>query len=281
MSDIDLSGKVAIVTGAGGGMGGAMTLSLAAAGAQVAAMDVNEDAVRTVAAAAEKAGGGRVLPLVASVAAPDDCARAVERTIAEFGGLHVLVNNAGVGMQSIRANYGVEPVRFWEADIERWQAMMNINFRGPFVMARLAAPHMIAHGWGRIVNVTTSLDTMLRGAYAPYGSSKAGLEAATACWAKDLADTGVTVNVLVPGGPTNTGFIPASSPFDRDALIQPDIMAAPIRWLASNASDGITDCRFVAVDFDPGLAPAEAAENARSPAAWPGMGTQARWPGAS
>jgi 3-oxoacyl-[acyl-carrier protein] reductase len=174
-----------------------------------------------------------------------------------------------------------EPVRFWEAETERWQAMMDVNFKAPFLLAREVAPGMIDAGWGRIVNVTTSLDTMIRQNYTPYGQSKAALEAATSSWAKDLAGTGVTVNVLVPGGPTNTGFIPANAPFDRAALIQPGVMVEPIRWLASRDSDGVTDCRFVGRDWDTSLAPDEAAQRTRAPAAWPGIGTTAAWPGAS
>ena len=205
----------------------------------------------------------------------------VERTGTAFGGVDVLVNNAGIGMQSISETYMNEPVRFWEAEPERWQAMMDVNFKAPFLLARAVVPSMIDAGWGRIVNVTTSLDTMIRQNYTPYGQSKAALEAATSSWAKELAGTGVTANVLVPGGPTNTGFIPASAPFDRAALVQPDVMVAPIRWLASNASDEVTDCRFVGRDWDTSLAPNAAALGARAPAAWPNIGTTAAWPGAS
>ena len=282
MTDQFLDGRTAIVTGGGGGMGGAMTLALAAAGARVVATDMNAEGLDSLVAEAEKSQlSARVLPIVSNVTDAEECRNVVARTCAAFGGVHMLVNNAGIGMQTIRETYMTEPVRFWEAEPERWQAMMDVNFKGPFLMAREAVPHMIAAGWGRIVNVTTSLDTMYRKNYTPYGQSKAALEAATSSWAKDLAGTGVTVNVLVPGGPTNTGFIPANAPFDRDALVQPEVMVAPIRWLASNESDGVTDCRFVGRDWDASLTPDEAAERARAPAAWPDIGTTATWPGAS
>ena len=261
-----LDGRIAIVTGGGGGMGGAMTLGLAAAGARVAAVDKNAEGLESLVAEAEKSQlSARILPMVSNITDAGECQNVVERTRAAFGGVHVLVNNAGLGMQSISETYMNEPVRFWEAEPERWQAMMDVNFKGPFLMAREAVPHMLAAGWGRIVNVTTSLDTMIRQNYTPYGQSKAALEAATSSWAKDLAGTGVTANVLVPGGPTNTGFIPANAPFDRNALIQPEVMVAPIRWLASNASDGVTDFRFVGRDWDTALEPDEAAERARAP----------------
>ena len=276
-----LAGKVAIVTGGGGGMGSAMSLGLIGDGADVLAVDVRAEPLEALAETARARNGpGRLETVAADITDPAACADLVERARSAFGGLHMAVNNAGVGMQTIRETYMNDPVPFWEADIDRWQRMMDVNFKAPFMIARFAAPHLVAQGWGRIVNVTTSLDTMHRKAYTPYGQSKAALEAATSTWAKDLEGTGVTANVLVPGGPTNTGFIPANAPFDRDALVQPEVMVAPILWLASDASDGVTDCRFVGNDWDPALEPSEAAEAARAPAAWPGVGTTAAWPGA-
>ncbi|MDP6759872.1 MAG: SDR family oxidoreductase [Acidimicrobiales bacterium] len=281
MLEQDLKGRVVIITGAGGGMGSAMTLGVAARGAQVTAVDADAASVEAVAKAAEKEGGeGAVLPMVADVTSLEECRKIVEQTRDHFGGMHVLVNNAGVGMQTIRKNYMNEPVRFWEADLERWQRLMDVNWKGPFMLAGLVAPHLIDQAWGRIINVTTSLDTMHRRAYTPYGPSKAALEAASSCWAKDLDGTGVTVNVLVPGGPTNTGFIPGDAPFDRATLVQPEVMVAPICWLVSKESDGVTDCRFVGRYWDTGLPASEAAEASKAPAAWPGLGLPAAWPGA-
>lgn len=275
-----LDGKAVLMTGAGGGMGSAMTLGLVGAGADVLAVDIGEEPLRRLVEEAGRRGGpGRIVPVRADVTDATACATLVRRTVETFAGLHVLVNNAGIGMQTIRETYMSAPVPFWEADIDRWQRMMDVNFKAPFMLAKFAAAHMIARGWGRIVNVTTSLDTMHRKAYTPYGQSKAALEAATATWAKDLDGTGVTANVLVPGGPTDTGFIPASAPFERAALVRPSVMVAPVLWLASEASDGVSDCRFVGRDFDPEIPPGEAARAACAPAAWPGVGTTATWPG--
>jgi NAD(P)-dependent dehydrogenase (short-subunit alcohol dehydrogenase family) len=117
-------------------------------------------------------------------------------------------------------------------------------------MARFAAEPMIRRGWGRIINVTTSFDTMLAAGLSAYGASKAGLEASSVAWAKDLERTGVTVNILVPGGPTDTpGFFPPGKP-RPPMLLDPEIMGAPAAWLASPQSDGITGCRFIARDWD-------------------------------
>lgn len=282
MAGPDLRTRVAIITGGGGGMGSAMALALAARGARVCAADLDLGAAERVAERSAEAGGpGTVLPVGLDVTDSDDCARVVETAGRELGPVNVLVNNAGVGMQTINANYMNEPAKFWLADTGRWQRMMDVNFKGPFMMAKLAVGGMIEAGWGRIVNVTTSLDTMIRQHYSPYGQSKAALEAATASWAKDLEGTGVTVNVLVPGGPTNTGFIPANAPFERGSLVQPEVMAGPAVWLASEGSDGVTGSRFVASGWDPSLPPGDAADAVRAPAAWPDAGARAVWPGAS
>jgi NAD(P)-dependent dehydrogenase (short-subunit alcohol dehydrogenase family) len=119
---------------------------------------------------------------------------------------------------------------------------------------------------------------MIRGGFAPYGGSKAANEAHTAIMAQDLAGTGVTANVLVPGGPTNTRMIPEESGLNRAALLQPEIMIPPLLWLASDASHGVTGRRFIAALWDPKLPPAQAAEKAGAPAAWPNLGRQAIYP---
>lgn len=274
-----LEGKVVILTGGGGGMGSVMTLGLIEDGARVVAIDIRQDRLDAIVKKASGISGeGSMLALLADITRPEECDRVVDAVFSRFGAVHMLVNNAGVGMQTIRSDYMNEPVRFWEADPDRWQALMDVNWRGAFLMSRVVTPHLVKHGWGRIVNVTTSLDTMFRRCYTPYGMSKAALEAATVSWAKDLENTGVTVNVLVPGGPTNTTFIPEGAPFNRSALIQPEVMAAPIRWLASNASDGITGCRFIGKDWDVSLSPDEAAKKVCAPAAWQGIASQAVWP---
>ena len=272
MSNKTLSEKVVIVTGAGSGLGKAMVLGLAAEGARVTALDINHDAAK---ATANEASGGTVLPLAADVTQEADCAEAVQSSMTEFKGLHVLVNCAGLGMPTLKRDYMVNRLNFWEADPDRWQRLINVNVRGPFLMARAAAPHMIAQGWGRIVNVTTSFNTMMRGGNMPYGQSKAALEAASASWADDLADTGVTCNVLIPGGAADTPMIPEDSPYDRSKLNPPVVMVAPICWLASEASDGITGRRFIGRDWDPAADPSAAEKAASAPIAWPDLAAKA------
>jgi 3-oxoacyl-[acyl-carrier protein] reductase len=162
--------------------------------------------------------------------------------------------------------------RAWETNPAGITKLIAINATAPQLLACYLIPAMIAKGWGRIVNVTTSFDTMLREGMNAYGASKAALEACSAIWAKELHGTGVTVNVLVPGGPTATAFLP---PHMRAGGLDPNIMRAPIRWLTSGKSDGVTGRRFVARLWDASDAEDRAAEFGE-PAAWPNLAEKAR-----
>jgi NAD(P)-dependent dehydrogenase (short-subunit alcohol dehydrogenase family) len=263
-----LAGRVAAVTGAASGMGRVMARALAAAGAKVAGVDV--DAAGLDRLGAEAAFAERLLEVVADVSRSADCRSAVERIVGDLGGLDILINCAGISMSSAAAHKDAR-IKFFEADPDAWQRIVAINCVGAFLMARFAAEPMIKRGWGRIINVTTSYDTMLAAGLSAYGASKAALEACCVSFAKDLDGTGVTVNVLVPGGPTDTpGFFPPGKP-RPPVLLDPEIMGAPVMWLASPQSDGVSGSRFIARDWDKGLPPAEAARRARAPAAWPAL----------
>ncbi|MGH6989318.1 MAG: SDR family NAD(P)-dependent oxidoreductase, partial [Stellaceae bacterium] len=197
---IDLTGRIAIVTGAASGMGAAMAAALIDAGARVAGIDRNAEGLEA------KAGEwprDRFRALAGDVSRLADCRRVVADVVEAFGGLDILVNNAGVSMAPA-APPGATRARFWEAVPEGWLQIIAINGTGAFLMAHAAVPRMMRRGWGRIVNVTTSFDTMLAPGLSAYGAAKAALEASTASWAKELDGTGITVNVLVPGGPTDT-----------------------------------------------------------------------------
>jgi 3-oxoacyl-[acyl-carrier protein] reductase len=135
-------------------------------------------------------------------------------------------------------------------------------------MARVAVLPMLEKGWGRIVNNTTNFHTMLGPGRACYGPGKAALEASTLIWSRELAGTGVTVNVLTPGGATFTPIHAKSRGIPVDKMLNPKIVVPPILWLASAASDGVTGYRFSAKSWNPELPPDEAALKARRPAAW-------------
>jgi NAD(P)-dependent dehydrogenase (short-subunit alcohol dehydrogenase family) len=269
-----LTNRVAVVTGAGSGMGRVMARSLAAAGARIAAADLHADALDVL--AAEPVFGGGLVKAVADVSRPQDCRRVAELTLGALGSLDILINCAGVSMALAAPDKKTGRVNFQDTNPEGWQRIMAVNCVGAFLMARFAVEPMLERGWGRIINVTTSFDTMLADGLCAYGAAKAALEASTASWAKDLAGTGVTVNVLVPGGPVDTvGFFPLDQPRPPH-MLQPEVMAVPVVWLASPQSDGVTGSRFVARDWDTRLDSASAAEKCRAPAAWAELAAAAR-----
>jgi 3-oxoacyl-[acyl-carrier protein] reductase len=142
---------------------------------------------------------------------------------------------------------------------------MDTNFVAHERMTRHAVPHMIERGWGRIVNVTTRLTTMNRSGGSPYGASKAALEMASEVWMKDLAGTGVTVNILNPGAAVDTpGFATpeekrVATAAGRLHMMDPDKMRAPVVWLVSNATDGLNGMRYDAVAWDAARPAAEQA----------------------
>jgi 3-oxoacyl-[acyl-carrier protein] reductase len=194
------------------------------------------------------------------------CEAAVTQTLARFDRVDVLVNNAGVGMRLISERFNTEPTKFWEAAPDAWKAIVDTNVTGAFNMARAAVPGMVARGFGKVINVSTSDQTMVRKGYSPYGLSKAALEAASRVWAQDLEGTGVTVNVYLPGGAADTDLLP-SGPGKKGAdgnLLPPSIMRRGIRWLCSDASNGQTGGRYVARLWDEALPAHEAAAGARS-----------------
>lgn len=274
MGERPLEGKVAIVTGAGSpiGFGRAMTLAMVRAGARVTMMDVNRERLDQSAADAQRIGGnGCVLPIVGDVTNPEDAARTIQQTIERLGGLHILVNNAGTNQRNVGHGTGHESA-FWEITPEAWNGVFAVNAAGPFLMARAAVGHLVAQKWGRIIGVTTSLGTMYNKGRTPYGPSKAAHEAFMASIAQDLEGTGVTVNVLIPGGPANTNLLGPDA--DRSALIQPEVMEAPVVWLASEASNGIHGLRFVAYYWDERVPLEARLERASAPLAWQQLGRQ-------
>ena len=242
-------GRVAIVTGAGRGIGRAMTLGLAQAGIRVVATSARERA--EIDAVAAEAGTDMVLAVLADVTRETDVQRVVEAALERFGHLDILVNNAGRGMRYVSESFMTEPTRFWEVEPATWRMVIDTNVNGPFLMARAATPHMVRAGWGRIVNISMNRSTMCRAGFSPYVPSKAALESETAIWAQDLAGTGVTVNALLPGGATLTGMIPAAFPESaRSRLLDPAIMVPPLLWLVSSAADAISGRRVIANQWD-------------------------------
>ncbi|WP_295856094.1 SDR family NAD(P)-dependent oxidoreductase [uncultured Xylophilus sp.] len=248
--DTSLQGRVVLVTGGVRGLGREMALALLAAGARVAATGSTASPAADALAdeAAALGAADRLWTATADVTRPEACATLVADVVSRFGRLDVLVNNAGRGMRLVSERFNTEPTRFWETDPQAWHSIVATNLDGAFYMARAAVPGMVARGFGKVVNISTSDQTMVRRGYAPYGPSKAGLEAASRIWAADLAGTGVDVNVFLPGGAADTDLLPPG--VDRKGadgqLLPASVMRRGILWLCSDASNGVTGRRYIA-----------------------------------
>ncbi len=206
--------------------------------------------------------GSEGLAIVADVRSTLDCDRAVRTVCERFGRLDVLVNNAGLGMRPVSETYIDVPPKFWEADPAAWRDIVDTNINGVFNMARAAVPGMIARAFGKLINITTSANTMTRRGLSPYGPSKIAVEAMSRIWAKDLEGAGIDVNVFLPGAATDTDILPDKRRKDA-GLLPPAIMRAGILWLCADQSNGQTAGRYVAKLWDAGLPPDKAAAGAR------------------
>ena len=273
--------RVAIVTGAAGGIGRAMTRALLAAGIRVAGVDRDREPLEALAASAREQGKGSELLTLQTDLTNDSAAEEITKATRDrFGRIDILVNNAGIGPGAIRPDSWQRPLKFWEITPDQWRRFVAVHTTAPLALTNAVVPEMMQEGWGRIVNVTTSLGTMLNAGSPTYGPSKAALEALSAIMAKDLDGTGVTVNVLVPGGITNTPMV-SESGLDRAKMIQPEVMAPPLLWLLSDAAGKVTGRRFLGVHWDPELPPEQAAEKAGAPVAWTSIATMPITPGRS
>ena len=226
--------QVAVVTGAGGGIGGAIAERLAAEGSQVIVCDVDVAAADTVVARIS-GSGGRATVLAFDLTDPVACATAVEQVVAEHGRLDVLVNNAGI-------NRRVDLLSLTELD---WESSFAINVHAPFHLCRAVLPHMIAAGGGSIVNTASQWGLVPVPGHIAYNVTKAAVVAFSRNLARDYARHRVRVNAVAPGeiytpmveaGLARTGRTKA----DLDSLVpfgrigQPEEVAALVAFLASS-----------------------------------------------
>ncbi len=177
--------------------------------------------------------------------------RVGDQTIQRFGHLDILVNNAGRGMKYANASFLTEPTRFWDIAPSTWRMIIDTNVNGPFYMARAVVTYLLEQRRAEsIINISVSYETMKRRGFSPDGPSKAPLEAASAIWTQEPSEARIRVNLLLPGGATNTGMVPASTPTDVQArLLQPEIMQAPAVFLASDASQELTERCLMATEW--------------------------------
>ena len=276
MTDITLKGKIAIVTGGASpiGLGKAMAIAMIKAGARVSIIDINEEWLETTGDYIRNiAGKENVVTQFCDISDFHSARTAVANTIDIFDGLDILVNNAGIMGTNVEKKYS--RTNFWDVSIDRWNNVMAVNANGVFNMVKASIGYMLQQRWGRIIGVTTSIDSMYKQGMCPYGPSKASHEALVALMASELENTGVTANVLIPGGTSDTNMIPLDIEIQRKDLIQPDIMGPPSVWLASEESKSINGHRFIAYNWDDTLPLEQRIEKASAPAAWPQLGNQA------
>ena len=266
--------RVAIVTGGLRGLGRAMAFGLAREGHSVLAIGhIDADVAEVEAATSGANFSGRILPLVADLRRPAECDRIVAMAQQRLGTPQILVNNAGLTFTTIDpARFRrPEPQKFWQVPDDIVQAVIETNYIAADQMARRVAPRMVEESWGRIVNVTTKLDTMNRAHTSPYGASKAALEMATEVWAKKVEGTGLTINIVNPGAGANTpGMAEEMRTMSREGraprLVEPDEMVPPLLYVVSREADNVNGWRFDANLWDDALPPAEAARRAGRPA---------------
>jgi NAD(P)-dependent dehydrogenase (short-subunit alcohol dehydrogenase family) len=251
---LDLSGKVAVITGGGQGIGEAIALRLAEAGAAVVLSDINPDNARRTAAKITSAGG-RATPLEADVSRVADTQLTVDTAVHTYGRLDILVNNAAL----------IGPAAVLDVHEKLWDAVIDIDLKGVFFQAQAAARQMIKNDGGKIINIA-SVDALLPvGGLAPYDSAKGGVAMLTKSLAKELGKHKITVNAVAPGGVNTPGANEAtpvimgvlgisakdmaSSPI-RSVLgrfAEPDDIAKVVYFLSTGLSDYMTGA-FVTVD---------------------------------
>jgi NAD(P)-dependent dehydrogenase (short-subunit alcohol dehydrogenase family) len=265
--------RVAIVTGGLRGLGRAMVFGLAREGHKIVAVGHIDPDIAEIEAAAGGGATGQILPLVADLRRSAECDRVVATALSRFGKLHILINNAGLTFTTIDPDRfrRAEPQKFWQVSDDIVRAVIETNYIAADQMARRVAPLMVEQGWGRIVNVTTKLDTMNRPHTSPYGASKAALEMATEVWAKEVEGTGLTINIVNPGAGANTpGMADKMRTMSREGraprLVEPEEMVPPLLYVVSRVADNVNGYRFDANLWDPSLPLAEAARRAGRPA---------------
>jgi NAD(P)-dependent dehydrogenase (short-subunit alcohol dehydrogenase family) len=277
MSMAPLAGRTVLVTGAAQGIGRALAVALAKAGANLVLVDIADAALAEVAHGLAGTGA-RVLSRamdITNVASAEALRKKAEQ---HFGSVDVLVNNAAIGPEKNSPRYLMDKPKFWTVGDDLWVAMLRVNVFGAQLMSRVFVHGMLERHWGRIVNITTSLDTMFRPGIGAYGPCKAALEALSRIMAQDLEGSGVTANVLVPGGPVNTRMVPAENALPEADLIQPEQMCAPLLWLCTNEADRVNGIRIIARKWRSDQPAQTHLAEATAPIAWPQLGAQSVFP---
>jgi 3-oxoacyl-[acyl-carrier protein] reductase len=240
MSELD--GEAVVVTGANRGLGREMSLRFAREGARVALVARTESELEAVAAEAD----GETLVVPADVTDSAEVGSAVESTLDAFGRIDTLVNNAGIGLLSLED--GGRPTH--EVPEEQWRRIVDVNLTGVFLCSKAALPHMLDRERGNVINISSGLGRYAAPGYAPYNSSKHGLEGLTKTMALDYEDDGVNVNALDPGGRVNTAFWDHLPDEERAEILGPEVMNDAAVLLAAQGPGGVTGESMDAADWE-------------------------------
>jgi 2-dehydro-3-deoxy-L-rhamnonate dehydrogenase (NAD+) len=230
MNQIDLKGRTAIVTGGARGIGYAAAQRLLASGASVVLWDVDRAALQDAVASLKQSG--HVHAALVDVTDEASIAKAVEALIGETGKIDILINNAGIAG-------GNGPL--WQLEPKVWRRVVEVNLIGPYLVCRAVVPHMMAAGYGRIVNIASIAGKEGNPNASHYSASKAGLIALTKSLGKELATTGVLVNAIAPAAARTGMFLQMSqehidymrSKIPMNRLLEVEELAALIAWLSS------------------------------------------------
>src|SRR6266700_712479 len=195
--------RVAIVTGAAGGIGRELVMGLLGKGLKVAAVDRTVQGLAELTQAVQKQQqGANLMTIEADLARDESIDEVVSKARGRFGVIDILVNNAGVGQATIRSNNRQRPIKFWEVTPEQWNLFVAVHTNAPMALSRALVHDMMRQKWGRIVNVTTSLGTMIRDGAPSYGPSKAALEGFSA-----IMRFVARINIRAQSGPRSDIYV--------------------------------------------------------------------------
>jgi 3-oxoacyl-[acyl-carrier protein] reductase len=273
-----LKDRVVIITGGGRGFGWMIAEELLKAGAKVTLTAARHpEELSDVKKQAEAiAGPNRCLTVRADVTKWEDCVATVDATLQAYGTVDVLINNAGRGTSEYRiggVGGGGERTLFYDVSPEAFRTIIETNVVGVFHMSKAAMPHFLKQGRGKMFAISTSLTTMSSPGLSPYGASKAALEMTHRIWAQELKDKKVDVNILLPGGASDTPFITQAMVPGKvgerakpgSSLLPGDVIVPPAVWLCSDATNGMTGQRIIAKFWPEGVPPEEALKKCLQP----------------
>jgi NAD(P)-dependent dehydrogenase (short-subunit alcohol dehydrogenase family) len=256
-----IAGRRVLITGATSGLGLAMARALVKEGAKVliTGRDQNkiDQAVSSIRSATDPtiretpaSLSGECVGALIDVRDEQSIEKGLAGMVQHWGGIDVLINNAGIGMQTVNPRFLTDPKPFWEISSSGFRDLIDTNLTGYFLVAKAVVPYFLKAGSGKIINIGVTEGTKKRKGFVPYGPSRAATESLSHIMAQDLAEYGVTVNLLQPGGATETGMVPEEFRVKMGAqLLRPEVMAEPVLFLCADEANGLNDEQIVAKDF--------------------------------